>query len=205
MEILNSLAYECGVATFVLPGQKECGDHHVVTTSDTALLVAVADGLGHGEEAAAAAKLATSILEDSAGEPLPSLMGSCHEKLQRTRGIALSMASIDTKERMMTWLGVGNVQGVLVRSGETGHQYQQHLLLRSGVVGSSLPKLQMSLAAVHPGDTLIFATDGVKSDFPVRLRRIEPPQKTADRILKDFRSGRDDALVLVVGFESVHA
>jgi len=202
METLN---YECGVATFVLPGQSESGDRHVVSNSKAALLVAVADGLGHGKEAAEAAELAASVLENSPEEPLPSLMGACHEKLQRTRGIALSVASIDTRERLMTWVGVGNVQGVLVRAGETGREYQQHLLLRPGVVGSRLPPLQMSLASVHPGDTLIFATDGVKSGFPIRLRRSESPQKTADRILQEFGNGRDDALVLVVRFAGAHA
>jgi len=200
MEILNFLTYEWGVATFILPGQTESSDRHVLSSSETALLVAVADGLGHGKKAAVAAKFAASILENSPGDPLPSLMGSCHEKLRRTRGIALSVASVDFRERLMTWLGVGNVQGVLVRAAENDRQFRQHLLLRAGVVGYRLPPLQISLAAVHPGDTLIFATDGVKRDFSVRLKKTESPQETADRILQEFRSGRDDALVLVVRF-----
>jgi len=120
-----------------------------------------------------------------------------HEKLRATRGVVLSLAFIDAEHGMMTWLGVGNVQGVLMRADAKKGGMQESLLLRAGVVGSQLPALQATVLPIVQGDTLFFATDGVRSDFSVTLSARENPQRAADRILEQYRSGNDDALVLV--------
>ena len=161
---------EYGVAKFVIPGQGESGDHHLVCCNRSGILIAAIDGLGHGEEAASASKTAVALLRSSADEPIISLVERCHEKLRATRGIVLSLACIDPEHGMMTWLGVGNVQGVLMRSDAKKGNGQESLLLRGGVVGSQLPALQATVLPIVRGDTLFFATDGVRSDFsdPVR-------------------------------------
>ena len=188
---------EYGVAKFVLTGQEESGDHHLVCRNRNGVLVAAIDGIGHGEEAANAAKAAAALLKSSADEPIISLVERCHEGLRATRGVVLSLACIDAEQGMMTWLGVGNVQGVLMRSDSKKGNAQESLLLRAGVVGSQLPALQATVLPILPGDTLFFATDGVRSDFSITLSARENPQKAADRILEQYRSGNDDALVLV--------
>ena len=66
---------------------------------------------------------------------------------------------------MMTWLGVGNVQGVLMRADAQKGSVQEVLLLRGGVVGSQLPALQAAVLPIAKGDTLVFATDGVRGEF----------------------------------------
>jgi negative regulator of sigma-B (phosphoserine phosphatase) len=188
---------ECGVAQFVLPGQGESGDHHLVCCNHNGVLVAAIDGIGHGEEAANVAKMATSILKSGVGEPIISLVESCHEKLRATRGVVMSLAFIDSAHGMMTWLGVGNVQGVLVRADRTKGNAKEGLLLRAGVVGSQLPPLQAAVLPVARADVLFFATDGIRSGFAETLTALENPQRAADRILEHYRSGNDDALVLV--------
>jgi hypothetical protein len=175
----------------------ESGDHHLVYCNRNGILVAAIDGIGHGEEAANASKAAGALLRSAADEPIISLVERCHEKLRATRGVVLSLASIDPEHGMMTWLGVGNVQGVLVRADAKNGNAQESLLLRAGVVGSQLPALQATVLPILRGDTLFFATDGVRSDFSVTLSARENPQRAADRILKQYRSGNDDALVLV--------
>jgi hypothetical protein len=60
---------------------------------------------------------------------------------------------------MMTWLGVGNVQGVLMRADAKKGKVKESLLLRGGVVGSQLPALQATVIPIVKGDTLVFATD----------------------------------------------
>jgi len=189
---------EYGVAKFVLPGQGESGDHHLVCCNQSGILVAAIDGIGHGEEAANASKAAAALLKSSADEPIISLIERCHDKLRATRGVVLSLASIDPKHGMMTWLGVGNVQGVLMRSDAKKGNGQESLLLRSGVVGSQLPALQATVLPIVRGDTLFFATDGVRNDFSVSLSARENPQRAAGRILEQYGSRNDDALVLVV-------
>lgn len=189
---------EYGVAKFALPGQGESGDHHLLRCVQNSVLIAVIDGIGHGEEAANAAKMAASLLKTDDDEPIISLVEQCHEKLRLTRGVVLSLASIDPIHGMMTWLGVGNVQGVLVRSDPRKKgNVQEVLLLRAGVVGSQLPPLQAAVLPIAQGDTLFFATDGIRINFAESLSARENPQRAADRILKEYGSGNDDALVLV--------
>jgi negative regulator of sigma-B (phosphoserine phosphatase) len=188
---------EYGVAKFVLPGQGESGDHYVVCCNKSGILIAAIDGIGHGEEAADVSKTAAALLRSLTDEPIISLVKQCHEKLRTTRGVVLSLAFIEPEHGMMTWLGVGNVQGVLKRCDTKNGNAPEPLLLRAGVVGSQLPALQATVLPIAQGDTLFFATDGVRSDFSMTLSARENPQRAADRILEQYRSGTDDALVLV--------
>jgi negative regulator of sigma-B (phosphoserine phosphatase) len=195
---------EYGVAKFVLPGQGESGDHHLVCCNRNGILVAAIDGIGHGEEAANASKAAAALLRSCADQPIISLVERCHERLRGTRGVVLSLAFIDSEHGMMTWLGVGNVQGVLMRAEAKKRNGQESLLLRAGVVGSQLPAVQATVLPIEQGDTLFFATDGVRSDFSVSLSARENPQRAADRILRQYRSGNDDALVLIVRLTGIN-
>ena len=189
---------EYGVAKSILPGQGESGDRHVVCCGGEGILIAAIDGIGHGEEAANAAEAAMAILKASPQEPVISLLERCHEGLRSTRGVVLSLASIDPKHGLMTWLGVGNVQGVLMRAGAQKGSVGEVLLLRGGVVGSQLPALQAAVLPIRRGDTLVFVTDGVRGEFVEGLSALESPQRAADKILKQHGRGNDDALVLVV-------
>jgi negative regulator of sigma-B (phosphoserine phosphatase) len=105
----------------------------------------------------------------------------------------------------MTWLGVGNVQGVLMRAGCKQGTGQEVLLLRAGVVGSQLPALQAAVLPIAKGDTLVFVTDGIRGEFAEGLSALESPQRAADKILKQYCRGNDDALVLVVRLTGVRA
>ncbi|HKV60733.1 MAG TPA: SpoIIE family protein phosphatase [Candidatus Acidoferrum sp.] len=197
METIKEPMVEYGVAKSVLPGQDESGDLHLVCCNHSGILIAAIDGIGHGEEAANASKTAAAILKNFADEPIISLVECCHEKLRATRGIVLSLAFIEPDHGMMTWLGVGNVQGVLVRCDANKGNAREQLLLRAGVVGSQLPGLQATVLPIMRGDTLFFATDGIRSDFSETLSPRENPQRAADRILRQYGNGNDDALILV--------
>jgi len=198
MEIINSPLVEYGVANFALPGEGTSGDCHVLIARPGGLLVAAIDGIGHGEEAADAAETAASVFQSGAGEPVISLVEECHRTLRSTRGVVLSVASIDLAHGMMTWLGVGNVVGALARVVPRGSNYPEMLLLRGGVVGSQLPALQAQVLPVSEGDTLFFATDGIKGHFVETVSARENPKRAADRILQKFHTATDDALILAV-------
>jgi serine phosphatase RsbU (regulator of sigma subunit) len=204
MEAVKVGAIDWGVAGSVLPGQSHSGDQHVVCSFPDGVLIAVLDGLGHGEEAAAAARKAVSVVENRTELPLTGLAQRCHEELKTTRGVAMSMASFAISYGVMTWMGVGNVQGVLRRAGTQTINSQQMLLLRSGVVGIHLPTLSAASLRVFPGDILIFATDGIRDDFAQAPLNANTLQESAQSILARFSKGNDDALVLVARFLGSH-
>ena len=205
METINEPMVEYGLAKHAHVGEGESGDLHMVCCNQNGVLIAVIDGIGHGEEAAEAARTAATVLRTSADEPVISLVELCHEKLKGTRGAVLSLAFISAEQKMMTWIGVGNVQGVLVRADTKRGNVQESILLRAGVVGSKLPSLQASVLPVSQGDTVVFATDGIQSDFSTSLSARENPQRAADRILNKYRSRNDDALVLVARLTGINA
>jgi serine phosphatase RsbU (regulator of sigma subunit) len=186
------------VATAAMPGEIESGDRHVVCPLSDGVLVAVIDGLGHGAEAAAAARVAAGVLQEHAGEPVTALVERCHDSLRTSRGVALSLATISSHARVMTWAGVGNVEGLLRRA-QPGRP-DEKLLLRNGVVGSHLPPLQASEVALQCDDLLVFATDGVAHDVARTLPVRGTLQAIADGALARGNKGIDDALVLLVRY-----
>ena len=189
-----------GVATLALQGQSESGDLHMVNAVKDGVLLAVVDGLGHGEEAAAAARIAVDALERYAEEPPLSLLQRCHVALKGSRGVVMSVARFDVSRSTMTWLGVGNVEGVLHQANWSERSGRASLVTRGGIVGGEIPSVQAAVIPVAPGDTLVFATDGISQDFLADVSAKEEPQRLADHLLARHGKGTDDALVLVARY-----
>jgi len=201
METVSTGVIEWAVAELVLPGQTESGDLHLVTPTPDGVLVAVVDGRGHGADAAEAAKAAVRSLERHAQEQIVSLIKSCHRSLAGTRGVVMSVALLDARAETMTWVGVGNVEGVLLRAQAAVSPRRESLLLRGGVIGGRLPALLAAILPMMRGDALILATDGVRSNFSLANFALgESPQRLADRILAEWGTKTDDALVLVARY-----
>lgn len=191
---------DVGVTAYTLPGQSESGDLHVFEPYPGGVLLAAVDGIGHGTEAAVAARAATEVLARRPRDSVLSLIRECHKMLTATRGAAMSLASISGTDRTLTWLGVGNVEGVLVRTDKGISPPFESLLLRAGTVGGRLPSLSAAILPLYPGDILVFATDGVDAGFVVNVVPGASAQATAERILTEHRRGTDDALVLVARY-----
>jgi phosphoserine phosphatase RsbX len=189
-----------GVSSKALGGAAESGDLHVVARCARSVLVAAIDGLGHGSEAALAARVAAAVLSQHADEPLIPLMQRCHEELRRTRGVVLSMASFDWHRGRMEWLGVGNVEGALHRAHQSANPARDSLVLRGGVVGYQIPPLRAAERQIAPGDVLVFATDGIRSDFTAYSPLGRDMQEASDAVLARFGKDTDDALVLAIRY-----
>ena len=172
----------------------ESGDQYLVSRTADGVLVAVVDGLGHGPAAAAVAKAAITALDADPARDLPGRLAHCHACLRDTRGAVLSLAAFAPGR--LTWLGVGNVDGVLVRAGSRA---VEQLLVRSGIVGARLPSLEVTRVTVARGDTLILATDGVDGQF-VEDAAAFRAQLTAEHLLVRHGKGTDDALVMIVRY-----
>ncbi|MBI2149333.1 MAG: SpoIIE family protein phosphatase [Acidobacteria bacterium] len=191
---------EVGVNVRILTGETESGDQHLVRPFEGGVLIAVVDGLGHGEEAAAAAKRAIEIIDAHAEESVIPLVNRCHRELVRTRGAVIGLASIRSIDNTMTWMSIGNVEGVLVRADTSVLPRRESIFMRGGVVGYNLPPLRASVVPVSRGDMMILATDGIHQNFIDNLRLGESPQQAADRIAANFARPTDDALVLVARY-----
>jgi serine phosphatase RsbU (regulator of sigma subunit) len=200
MEPITTQQVEWAVASCPLdPG--ESGDAFMVRPLPGATLLSVVDGLGHGPAAAVAARRALDLLSaPDVGDPVATLR-RCHEGLKATRGVVLTVAWVDPSSDAMTWLAVGNVQGVLLHVNGDGATTRRPLVGSGGVVGHLLPRLRVTQSAIVPGDVIVLATDGIRADFADHLDPGDSLQQVADTILAGHRTGADDALVLVARYQ----
>lgn len=192
---------EWAVAERPLLGQSVNGDHHLVRAVDGGMLLAVMDGLGHGEEAARASRLAAECLNDA--QPaygLDTLVRECHEALRGSRGVALTLALYHAGLAQLQWCSIGNVEGVLWHRPGQPDAERLCVPLRGGVVGYQLPSLHVSTVPVAPGDVCCLASDGIASAFVEKTPAFLEPRRLADYILERYGRTTDDALVLAVRF-----
>src|SRR5258708_12202304 len=110
----------------------------------------------------------------------------------------MSLAVLNTENAMLTWIGVGNVEGTLLR-GNAGLPSDK-LLLRNGVVGIHLPILRAGELAIQSGDILTMATDGVTAAGPQRVSMDDRIESMADGILANACKGTAAALALVAPY-----
>ena len=193
------LVVEYGEAGAALEGNVS-GDLLVVAGFPGGAVVAVLDGLGHGYEAAVASRRAARVLQAYPAEPVTVLVERCHEELRGTRGAVMTLASFDARSGAMTWTGVGNVDAILMRADRSAQPPREALTTRGGVVGYQLPPLRAQTLPIAPGDTLILATDGLKSAFVSGLEVRGGVAQIAQSILARFARGTDDALVAVARY-----
>ncbi|OLB57710.1 MAG: hypothetical protein AUI13_08150 [Gemmatimonadetes bacterium 13_2_20CM_2_69_23] len=197
-----STVIDWGVASSALAGQTQSGDLHLVKPVATGVLLAVVDGLGHGAEAATAARTAVTTLDEHASESVLALLQRCHWALKGSRGVVMSLAFANRQQNQLTWAGVGNVECMLFHAdrAKAPAPARASLVTRGGIVGSELPQVRAQVMPLTAGDLLIFATDGIREGFSDGLQFEAPPQQLAEHILSQHGKGTDDALVLVARY-----
>jgi negative regulator of sigma-B (phosphoserine phosphatase) len=102
----------------------------------------------------------------------------------------------------MTWIGLGNVEGVLVHENWAERSSRTSLVTPGGIVGSKgdRPPVRPWVIPVQARDLLVFATDGLRSGFAEDISRRDTPQQIADLLLARYGKGTDDALVLAARY-----
>lgn len=122
------------------------------------LLIALADGLGHGPEAEAAAALAMRRVAATPDQALPDLLAECHRDLRGSRGAALSLLRLDLAAGRMGFAGLGNVEARLLQAGR-----EQRLIPTRGIVGAAFrTPVVVELALTGPWLAAVYS-DGLVS------------------------------------------
>ena len=127
---------------------------------------------------------------DDPAAPVDELVRRCHEAA-RTRGAVISLASFDASGTM-TWLGVGNVEGLLVR-GDTERSKRSRCA--AARLGTMLPPLDAAHAAGARTATRSCSRPTASvtaSSAEVHAER--DAQEIADAILANWARQRDDCV-----------
>lgn len=169
------------------------GDACIFKQDGGMALLALVDGLGSGEEAAKAARIAIENIEKDRTLPLGEILQHCHLALRTTRGVVLGLLRVDLPAGKMRYAGVGNV-GVRAIAREPFRPISYN-----GIVGYRLPRFQEFVGNYHEGDVLILYSDGIDTRFhsdETLLYREEEPAILAEAIA--LRYGKDDDICVLV-------
>ena len=185
-----------GVACVPLHGEEDSGDGWAIESVDGKIVALLVDGLGHGPEAAVAARAAMAVFRDNITVAPDVMLCTMHDALHATRGAAVSMMVADPVRRTARFCGVGNVDGRIV-SPDNG----RHLLPQNGIVGHTMPRVQTVEMPWPIDGRIVLHSDGLSSrwkatDYPGLLAR--HPALLAGVLFRDFARVRDDATVLVI-------
>ena len=163
---------EWGVATRRRPGEAMNGDLGVVAVSPKGCSSRPSTASGTvARQPAQPVRPARSVRE-RASEDLVLLIERCHDALRDTRGAVIGLAFMSHLRRTMTWLGMGNIEGLVLSADPSATSTEGLLALGSGVLGHELPSVRTATLDVRPGDVLILATDGI--ELPSRTRSTSP-------------------------------
>jgi anti-sigma regulatory factor (Ser/Thr protein kinase) len=183
-----------GAVSVPMLGQDVCGDSWSVAAGPEETTLLVADGLGHGPEAAEAAVEAVRLFHRFNGHRAPVLLEYIHGGLRATRGAAVSVARFQPASGKMIYSGVGNVAGVLTSNGEL-----RRMVSMPGTAGHNARKIQAFEYPFTSG-LVILHSDGIASSWTLEKYpnlAARHPTLIAAVLYRDLTRHRDDATVLV--------
>lgn len=186
-----------GAATRSLIGEMLNGDSFVIThTGPEKTLAVVIDGLGHGKEA----NLASTIIKEQvllkSELPLPELITYLHQSARSTRGAVVGAVFIDTERSVLSFSGIGNIEG-FVLSGDS----KKSLISFGGILGHHIRTPRKFEYNFQPGDILCMYSDGITSRWsPDKINWKEHPQQIAEHIINSYSRANDDATVLIISY-----
>jgi hypothetical protein len=183
-----------------MPGETIAGDGCLVETCARGVVVALADGLGHGPEAARAANAFLDCVRACRDEALGTLFTRAHEALRKTRGAVAVVARFDETNERVEIAGVGNVTPIVASRVEE----PRLVVMPVGFVGGTFRSVRPQSLEFHAGDVLLLHTDGVLARFELdpSLRSLSPAA-LARALVTMHGSPSDDAACLVAKGELV--
>lgn len=192
----NRPEYRVRAVSIPHPTETVCGDAWDVRIRPTTIEVVVADGLGHGTFAHAAAGAAIRVFRESEGHSPAQMLSEMHEALRATRGAAVSIAAIDLSARRVEYAGIGNIGGFIAGVAAT-----QRMVSLNGTLGcGAVPRPRSFSYELPAGAIVAMFSDGLQSQagaaaYPGLLRH--DPALIAATLFRDFKRGKDDATVVV--------
>lgn len=189
-------ALQVGAVSIAKPGEQVCGDGWACVIDGPRAALLVVDGLGHGPDAAEAARLAEQAFLEAPATAPPQLLGRVHARLRGSRGAAVAMLQVDGDEDSVCLAGAGNVVGRIVSG--VG---DRTLLTQHGTAGIRIRTPEAARFGWPAHALIVVCTDGVETRWkPELLHPVlgHDPSLVAALLVRQHARGRDDATVAVL-------
>ncbi|MEG6520360.1 anti-sigma regulatory factor [Desulfotomaculum sp. 1211_IL3151] len=198
IQITKTCPVSFGVATRAYRNLQFNGDAFVIKRWNEFALIALIDGLGHGQYAHIAAQTARDYIENHYVQPLDALFRGSGRACRSTRGVVMALARFDWQEGTinLNFASVGNITARVF-----GSLNPKSFLTHRGIVGLNAPHPVVSAYNWHSEFCLILHTDGLSTDwhwndFPNLA--VESATRVAQHLLLKLANGNDDATIIVV-------
>jgi anti-sigma regulatory factor (Ser/Thr protein kinase) len=176
------------------PGEEVSGDAWFAADTEHGRTMLVVDGLGHGPDAAAAAREALRLFRRSPTTAVPEALDALHRGLHHTRGAAIAIARFDHGRALVVYGGIGNISGAIVQ----GQQIRRMVSL-NGTAGHNARKIQ-AFDYPYAQGLVVMASDGLATGWSLNrypgLTQAHPTLIAAV-LYRDFSRRHDDVTVLV--------
>ncbi|MBP7146926.1 MAG: SpoIIE family protein phosphatase [Acidobacteria bacterium] len=186
---------DLGAVCVALRGEQVSGDAWAEQVQGPRLRLALVDGLGHGADAAAAARAAIETFRAQGGRSPAEIVERMHEALRATRGAAAAVAELDANAREVRYAGVGNTVGVI-----SDGEWTRNMVSMNGTLGHAIRRVTEYSYPWPQGALVVLHSDGIGRGWQIgRYAGLaaKPAALIAGVLYRDFARGRDDASVLV--------
>lgn len=188
---------EVGILGRVYPGELVSGDDAwFARPDDGSLILAVADGLGHGAPAALASGPAMAVVKQRCHEPLLEIFAAVDRELRGTRGAVMQILRLDELRGQLSSAGVGDTRSYVVDVREARPLASVPGTLGNRAHGGRTHRLEQ--AEVQSHELLLLATDGLSSKVAVSPALwSRHPIEIAHQLLLSFGRDNDDVTIVV--------
>jgi anti-sigma regulatory factor (Ser/Thr protein kinase) len=192
----NAVALAAGVICAEKRGEPVSGDSWALQQGRGRVIALVVDGLGHGLDAAEAARAAVEVVQAKPDLNATDLMDTMHAALRPTRGAAGAIAMLQPESELCTYCGIGNISGSIRANGTS-----RSMVSQNGTLGHQVRRIQEFQYPFPKGSLLVMHSDGVATHWDLAgYPGIEArhPAIVAAALFRDHSRNRDDLTVLTL-------
>jgi anti-sigma regulatory factor (Ser/Thr protein kinase) len=185
-----------GAISIALAGEEICGDGWCVEQRADSAVLAIADGLGHGPDAAQAARATLSALSEGGSVEPAMLLEMANERARPTRGAAMAITTLEFASQVMRYVSAGNIACSVHSDGK-----RKSLLSMNGIVGHRMQKIREISETLPANGVVIMHSDGIGTQWDLQNYpglATRHPALIAAVLYRDFVRRSDDATVVVV-------
>ena len=192
---VNDSEYEIGAIRVPRVGETWCGDAWEAIVDAGGFTLLVADGLGHGPDAAHASGSAVEALRRNPEKRPIQLLDIAHGRMRATRGAAVAVLRHDAGAPEIGFAGVGNIAACVLDNGN-----QRMMVSHNGIVGHNVHRSEEYRYPWPPHALLVAHSDGLETHWDLGAFPgigLAHPSLIAAMLYREHWRERDDVVVVV--------